>query len=115
MKKMILAISGIMVFATVAMGCSSNNTKTEEVLINRANVLIEEEYKVEIDKDEYTYNLGEVVGEDKFANIQEEQIPKEVFLRAVNKEKPSSGEVFSYSIKFNTETDEIISSECVVY
>lgn len=108
-------MSTIIIFATIAMGCSSNNKKTEEELINRANASIEEKHEVEINKDNYTYSLGEVVSENEFVNIQEGQIPEEVFLRAVNKEKPSRGEVFSYSIKFNTETDEIISSECEVY
>lgn len=115
MKKIILIISGIMVFATVAMGCSNNNVKTEEELINKANALIEEKYEIEIHKDDYKYDLGEVLSDNQFGNIQDGKFPKEVFLRAVNKDKPSSGEVFNYSIEFNTETDEIISSECEIY
>lgn len=104
-----------MMFATIAMGCSNNNKTTDQELINRANSLIEEKYEVKIDNDDYTYDLGEVINDNEFGNIQEGKIPEEIFLRAVNKEKPSSGEVFSYSIRFNTETDEILSSECVVH
>lgn len=115
MKKIILMISVIIIFATSVIGCSSNNTKTEEELINKANSLIEEKYKVEINKDDYTYEVGEVVNDNNFEDINEGRTPKIVFVRAVNKEKPSVGKVFDYSIKFNTKTDEIITSECGIY
>ncbi|MGL4990504.1 MAG: hypothetical protein ACRC57_04945 [Sarcina sp.] len=111
MKKIILTISGFILFSTVAMGCSTN--KIEDGLITRGNNLVEEKYQVEIEKDNYTYSIGEVINNNEFVNI-EEKVPKEVFLRAVSKDKPSDGKVFSYSIKFNTKTDEILSSECEI-
>lgn len=115
MKKIILTISAVMVFTTIAMGCLSNNTQTEVELINRANALIEEKYEFTVDKVDYEYDLGSVLSENEFGNIEQGEIPDVVFLRAVNKEKPTKGDVFTYSIKFNTKTDEIISSECGVY
>lgn len=115
MKKIILMMSVILVFAVTAMGCSNNHTTTEQELINVATSLIEEKYEVELNIDDYTYSLGEVVSDDSFVNIKEGETPEVVFLRAVNKEKPTSGKVFDYSIKFNTQTNEIISSECGVY
>ena len=115
MKKITLIMSGILIFATMATGCSRNNTKTEAELIDRANTLIEEEYEIEFDKEDYTYEVGEVVEDNKFKDVVEEETPEKVFIRAVNKDKPVKGVMYSYSIEFNTETDEVLSSECVVY
>lgn len=115
MKKIILMISAVAVLGVMAMGCSRGNTKTEKDLIDKANALIEKKYDVDIDKNDYTYDLGGVVGDDQFENIEDDKIPNEVFLRAVNKDKPSNGKVFDYSIKFNTKTNEILSSECGIY
>lgn len=115
MKKIFLMISGMIMLVVMATGCSNTHTKIEEDLINKANYLIEQKYEIEIDKESYTYKLGEVLNEDKFINIKEGEIPEVVFLRAVNKGKPSKGEMFDYYIEFNTVTDEIIDSECEVY
>lgn len=112
MKKIVLMVSGIAILAVMTIGCSRGNTETERALIDRANALIEEKYDVEINKDDYSYDLGKAVNDDQFESIKDGEIPNEVFLRAVNKDKPSTGKVFDYSIKFNTETDEILSSEC---
>lgn len=40
MKKVILLICGMIMLTTMVTGCSNNNTKTEEDLINRANDMI---------------------------------------------------------------------------
>lgn len=115
MRKIILMIAGISIFSTMVMGCSRNITKTEGELINKANSLIEEKYDVEINKDDYTYEVGEVINDDKFVDIQDGKTPEIVFIRAVNKEKPSSDKVYDFSIKFNTKTNEVITSECGIY
>lgn len=115
MKKIFLVISGMIMLVTMATGCSNTHAKIEEDLINTANCLIEQKYEIKIDKELYTYELGEVVDKDKFVNIKEGEMPEVVFLRGVNKDKPSNGEMFDYYIKFNTVTDEIIDSECEVY
>lgn len=115
MKKIILALSGIVMVATMTMGCTRNITNTEAQLINRANSMIEEKYEVKIEQEDYTYDLSEVVDDNNFVDIKEGETPKIVFLRGVNKDKPSSEIVYDFSIKFNTETDEIISSEYGIY
>ncbi|MGL4343798.1 MAG: hypothetical protein ACRCTE_01235, partial [Cellulosilyticaceae bacterium] len=115
MKKILLVISAMMVVLMMATGCSKPKGQTEEALIKRANTLIEQKYEVEINPEVYTYEVGEVLEKDQFVDIKEGEMPDIVFLRAVNKNKPSEGEVFDYSIQFNTATNEIITSEYEVY
>ncbi|MGL4850585.1 MAG: hypothetical protein ACRC28_16970 [Clostridium sp.] len=115
MKKLILMLTGVVLFGAVAMGCSRELKGSEKTLINKANELIESKYKVDINEADFTYDLSGVVKDNEFTPIKDGEIPKEVFVRAVGKEKPSHGKLYDYSIKFNTKTNEILSSECLVY
>lgn len=115
MKKITLIMSGILIFATMVTGCSRSNTKTEDELIIKANTLMEEEYEIKFDKEDYTYEVGQVEDDNKFTDVVEGEIPEKVFIRGTGKDKPVKGVVHSYSIEFNTDTDEVLSSECVVY
>ena len=113
MKKIISFLSLAILTTTILIGCSlkkASYSKEEEKIITFANEQIESIYKVKIDKSDFDYSVGKQVAEDKYEKISEGDNPKIIAVTAKFFEEPKKDNVIEYSLIYNAESKEIISS-----
>lgn len=109
-------------FAAVAVlcmlsGCSMKNetySDEEKQVIKAANQMISSEYDVTFDEDDFSYSVGKQIKENEFVSLDSEEKPQESFVNivsvsALKTSLHEKGEVYAYSVIFNSQTKEIVS------
>lgn len=109
-------------FAAVAVlcmlsGCSMKNetySDEEKQVIKAANQMISSEYDVTFDEDDFSYSVGKQIKENEFVSLDSEGKPQESFVNivsvsALKTSLHEKGEVYAYSVIFNSQTKEIVS------
>lgn len=113
MKKFGILIASILAFTFIFSGCKMNDkefTKNEELIVDFANKKIEEIYNVKIDRSLFDYSLGKQAGENIFERIGDNETPEIIAVSARRFNEGKVGEVSGFSIIYNNNTKEVISS-----
>lgn len=116
MKRILsILISTVLVIGTFS-GCGTKDSaysKEEKQIIKEANQMISNEYAVDIDEDEFSYSVGKQISEKEFVPLDSEQKQEAAYenivsVTALKTSSPEKGEVYEYTVTFNSQTKEVL-------
>lgn len=116
MKRILsILISTVLVIGTFS-GCGTKDSaysKEEKQIIKEANQMISNEYAVDIDEDDFSYSVGKQISEKEFVALDSEQKQEAAYenivsVTALKTSSPEKGEVYEYTVTFNSQTKEVL-------
>lgn len=116
MKRILsILISTVLVIGTFS-GCGTKDSaysKEEKQIIKEANQMISNEYAVDIDEDDFSYSVGKQISEKEFVLLDSEQKQEAAYenivsVTALKTSSPEKGEVYEYTVTFNSQTKEVL-------
>ena len=116
MKRILsILISTVLVIGTFS-GCGTKDSaysKEEKQIIKEANQMISNEYAVDIDEDDFSYSVGKQISEKEFEPLDSEQKQEAAYenivsVTALKTSSPEKGEVYEYTVTFNSQTKEVL-------
>lgn len=116
MKKLVSVLFAVIAALCILSGCSMNRTaysEQEKQMIAAANQLISRECDVTFDEDDFSYSIGKQIGEMEFVSLaSEEEPPKDfediVSVSALKTDIHKEGEMYTYSVTFHLQTNDIL-------
>lgn len=117
MKRILSVLFAAVAVLCMLSGCSMKNetySDEEKQVIKAANQMISSEYDVTFDEDDFSYSVGKQIKENEFVSLDSEEKPQESFVNivsvsALKTSLHEKGEVYAYSVIFNSQTKEIVS------
>ena len=114
MKKILIVL--IAAAVGVLAGCSAKNmaySDEEKQIIGKANQMIAGEYDVTIDEDDFSYSVGKQISENEFVPLDSEQKQEAAYenivsVTALKTRSPEKGEVYEFTVTFNSQTKEVL-------
>lgn len=116
MKTKILAILFALSAALSLCACSASNdgaaAEEEARLIKQANEIVSREYGAALEEGDFSYSVGAQVEENKFLSLDVYEEgdgikQSKIAVSALKKSPHGKGELYSYSLVFDPETNEI--------
>ena len=116
MKKILSILISTVLVIGVFSGCGTKDSaysEEEKQIIKEANQMISNEYAVDIDEDDFSYSVGKQISEKEFVPLDSEQKQEAAYenIVSVTALKTSSlekGEVYEYTVTFNSQTKEVL-------
>ena len=116
MKKILSILISTVLVIGVFSGCGTKDSaysKEEQQMIKEANQMISNEYAVDIEEDDFSYSVGKQISEKEFVPLDSEQKQEAAYenIVSVTALKTSSlekGEVYEYTVTFNSQTKEVL-------
>ena len=116
MKKILSILISTVLVIGVFSGCGTKDSaysKEEKQMIKEANQMISNEYAVDIEEDDFSYSVGKQISEKEFVQLDSEQKQEAAYenIVSVTALKTSSlekGEVYEYTVTFNSQTKEVL-------
>ena len=116
MKRILsILISTVLVIGAFS-GCGTKDSeysKEEKQIIKEANQMISNEYAVDIDEEDFSYSVGKQISENEFVPLDSEQKQEAAYenivsVTALKTSSPEQGEVYEYTVTFNSQTKEVL-------
>ena len=116
MKRIVsILISTVLVIGTFS-GCGTKDSaysEEEKQIIKEANQMISNEYAVDIDEDDFSYSAGKQISEKEFVPLDSEQKQEAAYenivsVTALKTRSPEKGEVYEFTVTFNSQTKEVL-------
>ena len=116
MKRILsILISTVLVIGAFS-GCGTKDSaysEEEKQIIKEANQMISNEYAVDIDEDEFSYSVGNQISEKEFVPLDSEQKQEAAYenivsVTALKTRSPEKGEVYEFTVTFNSQTKEVL-------
>lgn len=113
-------ILSILIFTVLIIGALSGcgtkgsaYSEEEKQIIKEANQMISNEYAVDIDEDDFSYSVGKKISENEFVPLDSEQkqgaaYENIVSVTALKTSSPEKGEVYEFTVTFNSQTKEVL-------
>lgn len=116
MKKIFSVLLATVVVLCMLSGCSmkkENYSDEEKQIIKVANQIISSEYDVTVDEDDFSYSVGKQIKENEFVSLDSDEKQQETFenivsVSALKTSLHEKGEVYAYSVTFNSQTKDIL-------
>ena len=116
MKKILSILISTVLVIGVFSGCGTKDSaysEEEKQIIKEANQMISNEYAVDIEEDDFSYSVGKQISEKEFVPLDSEQKQEAAYenIVSVTALKTSSlekGEVYEYTVTFNSQTKEVL-------
>ena len=75
--------------------------------------MISNEYAVDIEEDDFSYSVGKQIKENEFVSLDSDEKQQETFenivsVSALKTSLHEKGEVYAYSVTFNSQTKDIL-------
>lgn len=85
----------------------------EKQIIEMANQIISSEYDVTVDEDDFSYSVGKQIKENECVSLDSEEKQQESFenivsISALKTSLHEKGEVYAYSVTFNSQTNDVV-------
>lgn len=85
----------------------------EKQVIKMANQIISSEYDVTVDEDDFSYSVGNQIKKIEFVSLDSEEKQQKTFenivsVSALKTSLHEKGEVYAYSVAFNSQTKDIL-------
>lgn len=117
MRRHFSVLLAVIAIACVLAGCSMKKgpySTEEKQVIKAANQIISSEYDVTFDEGDFSYSVGKQIKENEFVSLDSEEKQQETFenivsVSALKTSLHEKGEVYAYSVIFNSKTKEIVS------
>lgn len=117
MKRIFSVLFAAVVVLCMLSGCSMKNetySDEEKQVVKAANQIISSEYDVTFDEGDFSYSVGKQIKENEFVSLDSEEKQQETFenivsVSALKTSLHEKGEVYAYSVIFNSQTKEIVS------
>lgn len=117
MKRIFSVLFAAVVVLCMLSGCSMKNetySDEEKQVIKAANQIISSEYDVTFDEGDFSYSVGKQIKKNEFVLLDSEEKQQETFenivsVSALKTSLHEKGEVYAYSMIFNSKTKEIVS------
>ena len=117
MKRIFSVLFAAVVVLCMLSVCSMKNetySDEEKQVIKAANQIISSEYDVTFDEGDFSYSVGKQIKENEFVSLDSEEKQQETFenivsVSALKTSLHEKGEVYAYSVIFNSQTKEIVS------
>lgn len=116
MKRILsILISTVLVIGAFS-GCGTKDSaysEEEKQIIKEANQMISNEYAVDIDEDDFSYSVGKQISEKEFVTLDSEQKQEAAYenivsVTALKTRSPEKGEVYEFTVTFNSQTKEVL-------
>ena len=116
MKRILsILISTVLVIGAFS-GCGTKDSaysEEEKQIIKEANQMISNEYAVDIDEDDFSYSVGNQISEKEFVPLDSEQKQEAAYenivsVTALKTRSPEKGEVYEFTVTFNSQTKEVL-------
>lgn len=116
MKKILsILISTVLVIVSLS-GCQTKDSaysKEEKQIIKEANQMIFNEYEVDIEEDNFSYSVGKQISEKEFVPLDSKQKQEAAYenivsVTALKTSSPEKGEVYEFTVTFNSQTKEVL-------
>ena len=116
MKRILsILISTVLVIGAFS-GCGTKDSeysKEEKQIIKEANQMISNEYAVDIDEEDFSYSVGKQISENEFVPLDSEQKQEAAYenivsVTALKTRSPEKGEVYEFTVTFNSQTKEVL-------
>lgn len=116
MKRILSILISTVLVIGVFSGCGTKDSaysEEEKQIIKEANQMISNEYAVDIEEDDFSYSVGKQISEKEFVPLDSEQKQEAAYenIVSVTALKTSSlekGEVYEYTVTFNSQTKEVL-------
>lgn len=117
MKRIFNVLLVAVVVLCMLSGCSTKNeaySDQEKQVIEAANQMICSEYNVTFDEDNFSYSVGKQIKENECVSLDSKEKQQETFenivsVSALKTSLHKKGEVYAYSVIFNSQTKDIVS------
>ena len=116
MKRILsILISTVLVIGAFS-GCGTKDSaysEEEKQIIKEANQMISNEYAVDIDEDDFSYSVGKQISEKESVPLDSEQKQEAAYenivsVTALKTRSPEKGEVYEFTVTFNSQTKEVL-------
>lgn len=116
MKKILsILISTVLVIVSLS-GCQTKDSaysKEEKQIIKEENQMIFNEYEVDIEEDNFSYSVGKQISEKEFVPLDSKQKQEAAYenivsVTALKTSSPEKGEVYEFTVTFNSQTKEVL-------
>lgn len=116
MKKIFSILFAAVIVLCMLSGCSVKNeaySDQEKQVIKAANQIICSEYDVTFDEDDFSYSVGKQIAENQFVSLDSQEEQQEAFenivsVSALKTSAHEKGEVYAYSVTFNSQTKNVL-------
>lgn len=117
MRKIFSILFAAVIVLCMLSGCSTKNevySDQEKQIIKAANQFICSKYDVTFNGDDFSYSVGKQIEENQFVSLNSQEKQQETFenivsVSALKTSLHEKGEVYAYSVTFNSQTKDIIS------
>ena len=116
MKRILsILISTVLVIGAFS-GCGTKDSaysEEEKQIIKETNQMIYNEYEVDIDEDDFSYSVGKQISENEFVSLDSEQKQEAAYenivsVSALKTSVHQKGEVYEFTVTFNSQTKEVV-------
>ena len=116
MKRILSILISTVLVIGVFSGCGTKDSaysEEEKQIIKEANQMISNEYAVDIDEDDFSYSFGKQISEKEFVPLDSEQKQEAAYenivsVTALKTRSPEKGEVYEFTVTFNSQTKEVL-------
>lgn len=109
----ILIFTVLVIGAVSGCGTKDSAYSEEKQIIKEANQMISNEYAVDIDEDDFSYSVGKQISENEYVPLDSEQKQEAAYenivsVTALKTSSPKKGEVYQFTVTFNSKTKEVL-------
>lgn len=116
MKRILSILISIVMVIGAFSGCGTKDSaysEEEKQIIKEANQMISNKYAVDIDEDDFSYSVGKQISESEFVPLDSEQKQEAAYenivsVTALKTDSPEKGEVYEFTVTFNSRTKEVL-------